>query len=496
MSRRQPPPHLYFLGSAVFHYLGPAFAVLLFARVDVLGVAWLRIASAAAIFAVWRRPWRTFRELDRDGRRLLVAWGAVLAVMNCCFYTAIDRLPLGTVATIEFLPVIALAALGARTPRNVAALALAVPGVYLITGVRLEGEPVGVAFAFANAILFALYIVLAHRVSRHQRVGGIDGLAASMLIAAVAVTPIAGWQVVPVALDPVALLAGVGVGVSSSVIPYVFDQLAMARLSRATYALMVALLPATATVIGVAVLGQVPSPAEVAGVLLVIAGVAVHRDVEAAAAPPRAPGTKGGSVPPVLVHGDEDPPAGGPGQGVGLGEHRLGGEARECSAVGPVYPAGPDRDGVPIAACRPRHAPPVGRPHQVVPHGQHGAGLAPPARWRPDAEARRVALEEEDSHPARGPAPGPTERRLYDRSLTAPIRPSHHELGPPGETDEEQPATVRRQADVPPVRDDQTGRPATAAHPPDPPGRPSGALVVDRAPVRGPRRSPGDVSAC
>src|SRR2546423_12641566 len=144
----RPPPHVYFVFSAVFHYLGPAFAVLLFARVDVLGVAWLRIASAAAIFAVWRRPWRAYGALDREGRRLLLSWGGVLAVMNCCFYTAIDRLPLGTVATIEFLPVIALAALGARTPRNAAALAFAVPGVYLLTDVRLAGEPVSVAFAF------------------------------------------------------------------------------------------------------------------------------------------------------------------------------------------------------------------------------------------------------------------------------------------------------------------------------------------------------------
>src|SRR4051812_50002712 len=95
---------------------------------------------------------------------LFIAWGTVLALMNCCFYTAIDRLPLGTVAAIEFLPVIALAALGARTPRNAAALALAVPGVYLLTDVRLDGEPLGVAFAFVNAVLFALYIVLADRV--------------------------------------------------------------------------------------------------------------------------------------------------------------------------------------------------------------------------------------------------------------------------------------------------------------------------------------------
>jgi inner membrane transporter RhtA len=278
------PPHLYFVVSAVFHYLGPAFAVLLFARVDVLGVAWLRIASAALVFAAWRRPWRAFMRVDREGRRLLVAWGALLAAMNACFYTSIDRLPLGTVAAIEFLPVIVLAALGARSGRNAAALALAVPGVYLLTDVRLEGEPLGVAFAFANALLFAAYVVLAHRVARYPQLSGIDGLGASMLIAAVVVTPIGGWEVLPALADPVALLAGVGVGVSSSVIPYVADQLAMRRLARATYALMVSLLPATATVIGIAVLAQVPSPAEALGVALVVAGVALHREPLAAGA--------------------------------------------------------------------------------------------------------------------------------------------------------------------------------------------------------------------
>jgi len=265
------PPHAYFVGSAIFHYLGPAFAVLLFVRVDALGVAWLRIASAAAVFALWRRPWRALGALDR---RTLLAWGAVLALMNCCFYLAIDRLPLATVAAIEFLPVVGLAALGARTPRNAAALLLAVPGVYLLTGIRLEGEPLGVALAFANAALFALYIVLAHRAAQGA---GVDALGMAMLVAAVAVTPLAGPAALPALADPVALVAGVGVGISSSVIPYVFDQLAMARLPRATYALLVSLLPATAAVIGVIVLGQVPSLAEAGGVMLVIAGVALHR---------------------------------------------------------------------------------------------------------------------------------------------------------------------------------------------------------------------------
>jgi inner membrane transporter RhtA len=272
-----PPPQLYFLVSAVFHYLGPAFAVLLFARVEVLGVAFLRIASAAAVFALWRRPWRAVAGLDREERRTLLAWGALLAVMNCCFYLAIDRLPLGTVAAVEFLPVILLAAAGARTLRNGLAVALAAAGVWLLTDVRLVGEPLGVALAFANAVLFAGYVVLGHRVARRGPTGGIDGLAAAMLVAAVLVTPLAGRAALPAFTDPAALAAGVGVGVSSSVVPYVFDQLAMARLPRASYALLVSLLPATACAVGVLVLAQVPSPAEAAGVALVVAGVALHR---------------------------------------------------------------------------------------------------------------------------------------------------------------------------------------------------------------------------
>src|SRR4051794_16696454 len=270
-----------FVVSAVFHYLGPAFAVLLFARVDVLGVAWLRIAAAAVVFALWRRPWHVL------GNRTVLAWGVVLALMNCCFYAAIDRLPLATVAAIEFLPVIVLAALGARTKRNAAAIALAVPGVYLLTGVHLEGEPLGVALAFANAGLFALYIVLAHRAAGETE---IDGLAGAMLVALVVVTPIAGWAALPAFGDPVAILAGIGVGISSSVIPYVADQVAMKRLTRAAYALMVSLLPATATVVGLIVLTQVPSATDALGIALVIAGVALHREpTPPPAAPPSPP---------------------------------------------------------------------------------------------------------------------------------------------------------------------------------------------------------------
>ncbi|HZQ61432.1 MAG TPA: EamA family transporter, partial [Casimicrobiaceae bacterium] len=123
------PPHAFFLISAVFHYLGPAFAVLLFAHIAPLGVAWLRIASAAAIFAIWRRPWRYLVACPAYERHVVIALGLVLAAMNSVFYEAIARLPLGTVGAIEFLGPIGLAAVGLRTPRNFAALLAAGAGV-------------------------------------------------------------------------------------------------------------------------------------------------------------------------------------------------------------------------------------------------------------------------------------------------------------------------------------------------------------------------------
>lgn len=277
------PPHIYFVVSAVFHYLGPAFAVLLFARIDVLGVAWLRIASAAVVFAAWRRPWRVWNALTRYEQRTVVAWGFVLAAMNCCFYIAIDRLPLSTVAAIEFIGPVVIAALGVRNPRNAVALLLAGAGIYTLTDIRFVSEPIGIAFAFANAALFTLYIVLGHRAAERGAVSGIDALGLSMLLAAAITTPLGVRNAGASILDPIVIAAGTGVGITSSVIPYVTDQLAFARLSRATYALFVSLLPATATILGIIVLKQFPIPHELTGIALVIGGVAVHQEPELAA---------------------------------------------------------------------------------------------------------------------------------------------------------------------------------------------------------------------
>src|SRR5262245_6613200 len=275
------PPHAFFFVSAVFHYLGPSLAVLLFSRVSVLGVAWFRIASAAVIFAVWRRPWRICVMIPWAKQRMLLALGVVLGLMNACFYLAIARLPLGTVGAIEFLGPIALAALGARTLRNIAALLLAVAGVWLLTDVRFSGQPLGFVFAFANCAFFMLYVILGHRIAQDGGAAGIDRLGAAMLVALVTITPLGFSSALLAMTQPWLVLAGLGVGICSSVIPYVCDQLAMARLPQATFALLLSLLPASATVIGIVILRQIPGPLEIGGVLLVAGGVALHQQSEA-----------------------------------------------------------------------------------------------------------------------------------------------------------------------------------------------------------------------
>jgi len=270
---------------AVFHYLGPSFAVLLFVHVDALGVAWLRLASAAFVLAVWRRPWAVLRAATPEERRTLlvvgVALGLVLAGMNAAFYLALDRAPLATVASIEFLGIVALAAYGVRSGRNLLALALSVSGVVLLTQVRVDGSAVGLAWAAANCIGFVLYVVLGHRIAGGgPSASGVDRLSVAVVVAALAATPYGVVQAAPAFAHPAWLLWGIGVGVCSTVIPYVADQWAMARLPRSSYALMLALLPVTAALCGLLVLGQVPRAAEVLGIGLVVVAVAVHRPRE------------------------------------------------------------------------------------------------------------------------------------------------------------------------------------------------------------------------
>jgi inner membrane transporter RhtA len=287
------PPHLWFAVSAVFHYLGPAFAVLLFPVVGVFGVAWMRIASAALIFAPFTRPVRTIRAADHRTRLLLVALGVTLAAMNLSFYLALDRLPMSLVAAMEFLSTILIALYGLRSGRNLLALALAAAGVFVLIGFSWSTDIAGLGFAVLNAALFGVYIVLGHKAAERGAGRGVETLGAAMAVAFLAAFPFGISEVIGALSSPVLILAGIGVGLCSSVIPYVSDQLAMSRLPRATFALMLALLPATATAIGALVLLQIPSARDILGIALVMGGVALHRQPASTGAA-KAPATGAG----------------------------------------------------------------------------------------------------------------------------------------------------------------------------------------------------------
>jgi inner membrane transporter RhtA len=273
MIARLPAQSLFILG-AISQYVGAALAVLLFASVPAAGVAWLRVVAAAAVLVAWRRPWHTRWSGPR--LRLVAAFGLALALMNLCFYLAIDRLPLGTAVAIEFCGPIAVAALGSRTRRDVAALVLAATGVLALADVHAEGSPGGLALAAAAGALWAGYVVLGHRMASDGGIRAQDGLALGMAIGAVGLAPFLVSSAVPAIVSPPLLGACLLVGVASSVVPYALEQIAMRRLPRARFALLLALLPATAAIVGAVVLGQVPALVEAAGIALVVVAASLR----------------------------------------------------------------------------------------------------------------------------------------------------------------------------------------------------------------------------
>jgi inner membrane transporter RhtA len=197
--------------------------------------------------------------------------------MNIAFYEAIARLPLGTAVAIEFCGPVAVAAAASRRPRDVAAVLFAAGGVLLIADVRWSGSPSGVLWALGAAAMWAAYIVLGKRVASGGN--GLDDMTVGFVVAAAVLSPLlfaGGAGALTALAEPLVLVLAVGVGVLSSVVPYVLDQVVLRRVGQARFAVLLALLPATATVVGLVGLGQVPTLPELLGIAAVVAAVALR----------------------------------------------------------------------------------------------------------------------------------------------------------------------------------------------------------------------------
>ena len=261
---------------AVSQYLGAAVAVHLFDEMAPAGVALVRVLGAAVMIIVLRRSWQ--RRWKASDLAWASAFGMALAAMNLSFYLAIDELPLGNAVAIEFTGPILVAAVGTRTFRSGTALLLAAGGVVVLAGVEAEGTMRGVGFALLAGMFWAGYIVLGHRVARGP--AAVDGLGLGMLAGAAAISGFGATEVGSALDSPLVLLLALATGLLSNVIPYWIDQLVMRRITQHRFALLQALLPATAVLVGLVVLIQVPSGRELFGIALVIAAILLSRTLK------------------------------------------------------------------------------------------------------------------------------------------------------------------------------------------------------------------------
>lgn len=267
-------PALMLTGAASM-YLGAALAVSLFDTLSPTAVAWLRIVGAALVLLAFVRPRRT----AWLPARLMLAgtFGLITLAMNVAFYEAIARLPLGTTVALEFLGPVVVAAIGSRTVRDFLALGLATVGVVFIADVHWSGSPWGVALALTAAACWAGYIVLGKRVA--DRGSGMEDLTTGFVVAAVATAPLA-WMLAP-AFEPEAatvtlISLGLALGVLSTAVPYALDQVILKRVGQAGFAILLALLPVSASLIGFIVLGEVPKVLEAIGIVMVAVAVGVR----------------------------------------------------------------------------------------------------------------------------------------------------------------------------------------------------------------------------
>ena len=277
---RTASPEALFAIAGISQYTGAIVAVNLFDEVRPATVAWFRVSSAALLLIA--TSWRQVRSHWTPSElRSAAVFGVATAFMNLFFYLALDRLPLGKSVVIEFIGPIAVAAAYTRSARNSVALTLAAVGVATLSGVELGGEPWGIVFILAASALWATYIVLGRRVAHLDR--GMAGLGVGLAIGSLGILPFGVEGSSRVFTDGRLLLMCIAVGALSSAIGYGIDQVVLRRIPVRRFAVLLALLPVSAMILGYVALNQTPSALDILGAALVIAGVLIQEREELAA---------------------------------------------------------------------------------------------------------------------------------------------------------------------------------------------------------------------
>jgi len=270
------PPEFLFVISAIGQYCGAVIAVGLFDDLAAASVAWLRVIGAAIFLLAFSS--RSLKHGGHWSRQQIISvslFGISTALMNLFFYLAIQHLDLGKGVAIEFIGPITVAALRTRTSRNALALALAVVGVLVLSGLELGDKPLGLIFIFLASIMWALYIVIGSKVASFDR--GVSGLGIGLLIGALFIAPFGAPSSGPAFGAPWILATCFLIGILSNAIGYGIDQFTLRRIPVRRFSVLLALLPVTATIFGFVFLNQVPTFTDLVGIGFVLVGVVVQQ---------------------------------------------------------------------------------------------------------------------------------------------------------------------------------------------------------------------------
>ena len=248
-------PLLAVLGSVIALGIGTSWAKQwLFPLVGAQGTTAVRVGLSAVLMLLLWRPWRW--HLSRTDAKAIALYGVALGGMNLMFYMSLRTLPFGLAVAIEFAGPLAVAIWSSRRAVDFVWVALAIAGLAMLLPLGLSAsalDPVGLLFAMAAAVCWALYIVFGKRAG-HLHAGHTVSL--GLLMAAMVVVPVGIAHAGAALLTPSVLLIGLAVAAVSSAIPISLEMMALKRLPKETFGIMISMEPAVAALLALVLLGE------------------------------------------------------------------------------------------------------------------------------------------------------------------------------------------------------------------------------------------------
>ena len=239
---------------------GTSLAKGLFPFVGAEGTTTYRLVFSTLLLMAFWRPWR--RAWTWADVPILVLFGATLGLMNLLFYNAIKTVPFGLAIAVEFTGPLAVALWSSKKPLDFVWIVLAVAGMGLIlplgntmgAGLQTSAiDPVGIAYALGAGACWAVYIVVGQGVA--DRIGAF-ATPMGMLVAALLVTPVGISVAGSSLLNPEWMLAGLGIALLSSAIPYSLEMYSLKHLPKQTFSILLSLEPAVGALAGWLVLSE------------------------------------------------------------------------------------------------------------------------------------------------------------------------------------------------------------------------------------------------